>query len=56
MNELTVEQALAILRARLTPLTARERIELVAAVGRVLAEDVVSRVDLPAFDNAAMDG
>src|SRR5437868_15162391 len=29
---------------------------LARALGRVLAEDLVSPVDLPGFDNAAMDG
>lgn len=33
-----------------------DRLELVAALGRVLAEDVVSPVDLPGFDNSQMDG
>ena len=56
MNELTVEQALAILRGRLEPITDREAVDLAMATGRVLADDVVSAVDLPAFDNAAMDG
>lgn len=31
-------------------------LELLAAHGRVLAEDVVSPLDLPGFDNSAMDG
>jgi molybdopterin molybdotransferase len=56
MNELTVDRVLATLRGRLAPIADRERIELRSAVGRVLAADVVSAVDLPAFDNAAMDG
>jgi molybdopterin molybdotransferase len=33
-----------------------DRLELAAALGRVLAEDVVSPVDLPGFDNSQMDG
>ncbi len=37
-------------------LLAVERVPLAAAVGRVLAADVVSGVALPPFDNAAMDG
>lgn len=56
MNELTVEQALALLRGRLAPITDRETVDIAMANGRVLADDVVSLVDLPAFDNAAMDG
>ncbi|MGE5160731.1 MAG: gephyrin-like molybdotransferase Glp [Betaproteobacteria bacterium] len=56
MNELTVAEVLATLRARLTPLAERESVDLAAGMNRVLAADVVSAVDLPAFDNAAMDG
>jgi molybdopterin molybdotransferase len=56
MNELTVAEVLATLRARLTPLEECETVGLAAGINRVLAADVVSAVDLPAFDNAAMDG
>ncbi len=38
-----------------SPLPA-ERAALLAALGRVLAEDVVSPLDLPPWDNSAMDG
>ena len=43
-------------RARLAPLEECETVGLAAGINRVLAADVVSAVDLPAFDNAAMDG
>ncbi len=33
-----------------------EQVPLLEAAGRAVAEDVVSRVPLPAFDNSAMDG
>ncbi|MDO8598275.1 MAG: molybdopterin molybdotransferase MoeA, partial [Sulfuricaulis sp.] len=36
--------------------TAVERLNIRAALGRVLAEDVVSPLDVPAHDNSAMDG
>jgi molybdopterin molybdotransferase len=45
----------AILR-RLVPVTESERIELRQAPGRVLAEDIVSPIDVPSHDNSAMDG
>ena len=41
--------------AEVRPL-APERIELTEALGRVLAEDVSSDLDLPPFDASAMDG
>jgi len=42
---------------RLVPrLRAVERLALRSALGRVLAEDIVSPIDVPAQDNSAMDG
>lgn len=52
---LGVDEALALIRAEAAPLGA-ERVALADAVGRILAEAVVSTVDLPPFDNTAMDG
>lgn len=43
--------------ARFVPrVTAVERVALRAALGRVLAQDIVSPIDVPAHDNSAMDG
>jgi molybdopterin molybdotransferase len=43
--------------ARLVPrVQAVERVAVRSALGRVLAEDIVSGFDVPAHDNAAMDG
>jgi len=33
-----------------------ERVALARALQRVLAEDVVAGIDLPSFDNSALDG
>ncbi|HEV3049973.1 MAG TPA: molybdopterin molybdotransferase MoeA, partial [Longimicrobium sp.] len=52
---LTASQALAAILAGVRPLDAEER-PLLDALGSVLAEDVVSPVDLPPWDNSAMDG
>lgn len=52
---LSVEQALETILDRFAPLEA-EAVPLTAALGRVLAEDVVAAEDLPPFDNAAADG
>jgi molybdopterin molybdotransferase len=51
----TVAQALAWLDANSLPL-GDEPVDLPAAAGRVLAREVVSRVDVPGFDRAMMDG
>lgn len=51
----TVEAALAWLDSHLKPLPA-ESAPLHQAAGRVLAGPIVSRVDVPGFDRAMMDG
>ncbi|HEU0014663.1 MAG TPA: gephyrin-like molybdotransferase Glp [Longimicrobium sp.] len=52
---LSASEALRRMVAGVAPLGAEER-ALLDALGRVLAEDVVSPVDLPPWDNSAMDG
>lgn len=42
--------------AAATPIVQREHLPLAAASGRVLAEDLVSTLDLPPWPNSAMDG
>ncbi|HEU5284361.1 MAG TPA: gephyrin-like molybdotransferase Glp [Burkholderiales bacterium] len=55
-NSMPVAKAREYIRAFLTPVTGTERLHIRAALGRVLAEDVVSGIDVPAHDNSAMDG
>jgi len=55
-NSLPVDRARAVIREFLSPVTAVERVHIRAALGRVLAEDVVSPLDVPGHDNSAMDG
>lgn len=50
-----VEEAVALVVNRLQPLPVA-RVPAAEAVGCVLAEDVVSTIDLPPFANSAMDG
>jgi molybdopterin molybdotransferase len=52
---LEFEEALARLLAAV-PAPTREDVALNEAAGRVLAERIVSPLDLPSFDNSAMDG
>jgi molybdopterin molybdotransferase len=52
---LTVDEALARVLARVTPLPA-EPVPLAEATGRVLAEDAHALIDLPRFPSSAMDG
>jgi molybdopterin molybdotransferase len=55
-NSMPVTKAREVIARFLTPVTATERVNVRAALGRVLAEDVVSPLDVPAHDNSAMDG
>jgi len=55
-NSMPVGKARELIARFLAPVTATERINLRAALGRVLAADVVSPLDVPAHDNSAMDG
>jgi len=52
---LSVEEALDQILSRIRPL-GTELVELTAALGRVLAEPVVSRRELPPWPNSSMDG
>ena len=51
-----VEKAREHIRAFLSPVTTVERLSIRATLGRVLAEDVISPVNVPQHDNSAMDG
>lgn len=55
MVVITFDEALACMLGAAQPLPA-ERVPFEAAVGRVLAEDVHSDVDMPPFNKSAMDG
>jgi molybdopterin molybdotransferase len=55
-NSMPVEKARSHIRAFLAPVTAVERLSIRAALGRVLAVDVISPVNVPQHDNSAMDG
>ena len=55
-NSMPVDKAREHIRAFLSPVTAVERLNIRAALGRVLAEDVISPVNVPQHDNSAMDG
>jgi molybdopterin molybdotransferase len=50
------DDAIAILRDRMRPVADRETVPLISAAGRILAEAVTSPRDVPAADNAAVDG
>lgn len=51
-----VDEARELLAGILTPVTGTEAVPLHQALGRILAEDVVSPVDIPPSPNSAVDG
>ncbi len=53
---LTVEQARQRIMAAVEPVAGVEKIALRSALGRILAEDVYSPIDVPAHTNSAVDG
>ena len=55
-NSMPVEKARAYIRKFLSPVTAVERLHIRAALGRVLAQEILSTMDVPLNDNSAMDG
>ena len=55
-NSMPVDKARAFIARFLTPVAETEQVAVRAALGRVLAADVISPVDVPAHDNSAMDG
>lgn len=53
---LTKDEALSLLLAAARPVAGQACVPLAQALGRVLAESVVSAIDVPPWDNSAMDG
>jgi len=53
---LSVQQAKNAIRRELVPLLDQEQLPIRSALGRVLAEDCISPIDVPSHTNSAMDG
>jgi molybdopterin biosynthesis enzyme len=53
---MSLDDALQALLAHITPLSAVESVATLDADGRILAQDLVSALQVPAFDNSSMDG
>lgn len=52
---ITVEQARETILKRIAPLGS-EKVYIEQALGRFLSEDIISEMDIPSWDNSAMDG
>ena len=55
-NSMPVDKARTFIHQFLDPVTATVRVPIRSALGRVLAEDLASPVDVPSHRNSAMDG
>jgi molybdopterin molybdotransferase len=53
---LPVAEMERLIAERVVPVTETETVALAAARGRVVAQDVLAPIDLPPFDNSAVDG
>ncbi len=53
---ISAEDALKILLEHAKPIEDIEEVDILAALGRVLAEDMLAPIDIPPFDRAAEDG
>jgi molybdopterin molybdotransferase len=53
---LPVDDAEHLIAECVAPISGQETVTLRAAAGRVLAQDIVAPVDVPPFDNSAVDG
>jgi molybdopterin molybdotransferase len=56
MSVLSFDEALELLLARARKVKGTDRVMLSEATGRILAEPVLSTVDVPPLDNSGMDG
>lgn len=55
-NSMPVSKARQFIKQFLNPVTETEILPIRASLGRVLAADILSPVDVPNYDNSAMDG
>ena len=53
---LPVAEAEQLIAARVNPVSGRQSVPMREALGRVLAADIIAPVNLPPFDNSAVDG
>lgn len=52
----TIEEALEFILAQVKPVTETETLPLTECLGRVLAKSLTSQINVPPWDNSAMDG
>ncbi len=55
-NPISFDDALLIIKNKVTPLNNQQTIILPNALGKTLAEDIISPMNVPVYQNSAMDG
>ena len=55
-DALRVDKACEAIRACLAPTKKTEQVDVRKSLGRILAQDIVPKINVPAHDNSAMDG
>lgn len=55
-NTISVNAAIDIINKRITPLINQQTVILPNALGKTLAEDIISPINVPVYQNSAMDG
>jgi len=55
-EDMPVDVVLKALAQLTTPIDESEGVEIMDALGRIIYQDVISTIDVPAHDNSAMDG
>ena len=55
-DALRVDKAREAIRSCLSPIADTEKVSIRSALGRILGQDIVPQIDVPAHDNSAMDG
>ncbi len=53
---LTVDEACSLIQSQMNPVSCINKIEIRSALGRFLAEDIHSKINVPSHTNSAMDG
>ncbi|WP_158783174.1 molybdopterin molybdotransferase MoeA [Pantoea sp. BAV 3049] len=53
---ISLDDALSTMLSRISPISETETVPLTSAPGRITAESVISPINVPPFDNSAMDG
>ena len=55
-KRISLEKAVSILEKRIKCIKKSQKIKLDQALGRILSKDVISKINVPPFNNTAVDG